>query len=68
MLELVQKMFEDFVREFTHDRNPLFENKMIFYCLLKTEGDIMIELNDYDKAIKAYKALRNYCRAWGLME
>jgi len=28
----------------------------------------MIELNDYDKAIKAYKALRNYCRVWGLMQ
>lgn len=67
--ELIQKMFEEFVREFTHDRNPLFEkNKLIFFCLLKTEGDIMIELGDYNKAIQAYKALRNYCRVWGMIE
>ena len=68
MLESIQKMFEYFVREYTHDKHPLFENKMIFYCLLKTEGDIMTELGDYDKAIQAYKALRNYCRVWGMME
>ena len=68
MHESIQKMFETFVREFTHDQHPLFNNKLIFYCLLKTEGDIMIELDDYDKAIKAYKALRNYCRVWGLLE
>ena len=68
MTESIQKMFEVFVREYTHDTHPLFENKLIFYCLLKTEGDIMIELGDYDKAIQAYKALRNYCRVWGLLE
>ena len=68
MIESLQRMFESFVREHTHDRNPLFGNKLIFYCVLKTEGDIMMELNDFDKAIKAYKALRNYCRVWGLLE
>lgn len=68
MFESLQQLFENFVRDHTHDRNPLFENKLIFFCLLKTEGDIMIELNDYDKAIKAYKALRNYCRVWGMIE
>lgn len=68
MHEIIQKLFEDFVREFTHDQSTLFDNKMIFYGLLKTEGDIMIELGDYDKAIQAYKALRNYCRVWGLLE
>ena len=46
----------------------MFENKLIFYCLLKTEGDIMIELDDYNKALQAYKSLRNYCRVWGLLE
>jgi len=51
MLESIQKMFGDFVREFTNDRDPLFKNKLIFYCILKTEGDIMIELGDYNKAI-----------------
>lgn len=68
MHDSIQEMFEQFVRKFTHDPNPFFENKLIFYCLLKTEGDIMIELGDYNKAIQAYKALRNYCRVWGLLE
>ena len=68
MFETLQRMFQTFVTDFTNDKNPLFENKLIFYCMLKTEGDIMIELNDYNKAIQAYKALRNYCRLWGLLE
>lgn len=25
----------------------------------------MVELGDYNKALQAYKALRNYCRRWG---
>ena len=28
----------------------------------------MIELEDHNRAIQAYKALRNYCRVWGLLE
>ena len=44
-------MFEQFVKEYDHDRAPIFKSKLIFYCLLKTEGDIMIELRDYHKAI-----------------
>lgn len=28
----------------------------------------MMELSDYDKAIQAYKALRNYCRVWNMLE
>ena len=68
MHECLQQLFENFVQVYTNDKNPLFDNKLIFYCLLKTEGDILIELNDYDKAIKAYKALRNYCRVWGLIQ
>ena len=68
MFESLQHVFEQFVREYTHSRNPLFENKLIFFCILKTEGDVMMELSNYDMAIKAYKALRNYCRVWGLLE
>ena len=61
-------MFEQFVKEYDYDTAKIFENKLIFYCLLKTEGDIMVELRDYHRAIQAYKALRNYCRNWGLVE
>ena len=49
--EVIQKMFEFFVREFVGEQSLLFKNKMIFYCLLKTEGDIMIELRDYNRAL-----------------
>lgn len=66
--ETIQTMFEQFVKEYDHDTAPIFRNKLIFYCLLKTEGDIMIELRDYHRAIQAYKALRNYCKLWGLLE
>lgn len=68
MKETLQEMFETIFRDFMHDKNPLFENKLIFYCLIKTEGDVFIQLNNYDKAIGAYKAMRNYCRMWGLLE
>ena len=44
-------MFQSLVREHEDDQNPLFKNKLIFYSLLKTEGDLMIELGDHNKAI-----------------
>ena len=61
-------MFEKLVQEYNFDKNPLFANKLIFYCILKTQGDIMMELDDFDKAIKAYKSLRNYCKSWGMLQ
>ena len=65
MYSTLQRIFHGFIQEFIYHKNPLFDNKLIFYCLLKTEGDIMIEIGDYDKALQAYKTLRNYCRHWG---
>ena len=32
--------------------------------MLKAQGDIFQELREYDKAIKAYKSLKNYCDIW----
>ena len=68
MHEALQMMFQSMVKDYEDDANPLFQNKLIFYSLLKTEGDLMIELGDYNKALQAYKSLRNYCRHWGLLE
>ena len=51
MYSTLQSIFQNFLQEFIYDKNPLFANKLIFYCLLKTEGDIMIELGDYNKAL-----------------
>ena len=68
MHEGLQQLFEGLVKEYISSSNPLFENKLLFYCLLKTEGDVMVELEDYDKAIKAYKSLRNYCKKWQMFQ
>ena len=60
-------MFEYFVQEYVDDKSHLFTNKMIFFCILKTEADIMIELRDFNRALQAFKALRNYCKHWGML-
>ena len=60
-------MFEYFVHEYVEDKSLVFRNKMIFYCILKTEADIFIELRDFNRAIQAFKALRNYCKHWGMI-
>ena len=44
-------MFEHMVKEYVDEKSNLFQNKMIFFCILKTEGDIFIELRDYNRAI-----------------
>ena len=31
---------------------------------MKAEGDLFIELEDFNKAIKVFKALKNLCRKW----
>ena len=40
---------------------------LLLYGVLKTEGDIFVELNQFDLAIKAYKTLKDYCDNWGGM-
>ena len=67
-IESIQLMFETFVKEHLCDDAAIVNKKMIFYCILKTEGDIMIELRDYLRAIQAYKLLRHYCKKWELMQ
>jgi hypothetical protein len=34
---------------------------MILYIVLKAEGDIFCEFEEYDMAIKAYKRLKDMC-------
>ena len=40
----------------------------MFYSILKTEGDLLFEMSEYDLAIRCYKTLKDYCRSWGSME
>ena len=42
--------------------------KFLFYAVLKVEGDILIDLNLIDLAIKCFKTLKDYCDMWGNME
>jgi len=42
--------------------------KMVFYAVIKTEGDIFVDLQQYDLAIKCYKTLKDLCVAWGRNE
>ena len=39
-------------------------HKLIIYQLLRTEGAILIELRDFDLAIKCFKSLKNYLFRW----
>jgi len=34
--------------------------------VIRTEGDVLLELKEYNLALKAYKSLKNYCRRWRL--
>ena len=38
--------------------------KHLFYAVLKIEGDILIDLNKIDLAIKCFKTLKDYCDNW----
>ena len=42
--------------------------RILFYALLKVEGDILIDLNKIDLAIKCFKTLKDYCDTWGGMD
>ena len=57
----IQKVFQNFVFEFNQYNSDIYDLKIVFISILKTEGDILIELRDYHRGIQAYKALRNYC-------
>lgn len=39
-------------------------HKLVFYLVIRAEGDILHELKEYNYAIKAYKSLKNFCKRW----
>ena len=39
-------------------------HKVNFYIILKTLGDVFIEIEDINSAIKVFKALKNLCQKW----
>ena len=59
-------MFQDFVLEFNKTKFTNGKRKLLLFIVLKTEGDIFQELREYDRAIRAYKSIKNFCDIWGL--
>jgi hypothetical protein len=37
---------------------------LVMYALMKTQGDILIELRDFNRAVNCFKSLKNYCKYW----
>ena len=42
--------------------------KVLFYAILKVEGDILIDLDRIDLAIKCFKTLKDQCDIWEDMD
>lgn len=38
---------------------------MIIYCVMKTQGDIFVDMIMFDRAIKVYKTLKDFCHDQG---
>ena len=67
LYQKVVECFQSFLYEFEVSGfdKPM---KHLFYALLKIEGDILIDLNKIDLAIKCFKTLKDYCDNWGGLE
>ena len=64
--ETLVNLFQDFVLEYNRVSFTNGKRKLLLFTVLKAEGDIFQELREYDKAIRAYKSLKNYCDIWTL--
>lgn len=61
------KALQDFVRSFEQivsNFEPKRVHKLAFYLILKAQADILVEIESFDLAIRAYKTLKNWCRRW----
>jgi hypothetical protein len=59
--------FSSFV-ELYHDLFLPAGMNLVFYSVLKTEGDILMDLQEIDLAIKCYKTVKDQCSYWGNMD
>lgn len=66
--EFLTDVFQDFVLVFQNLKFTKGKRRMLLYLIIKAEGDLFQELRDYDRALKAYKALQSYCEIWQLKE
>jgi hypothetical protein len=59
--------FSKFVDKF-EDHGMTKHMKGLFYAVLKTEGDILCEIEQWDLALKCFKTLKDLCGNWGGLE
>ena len=59
-------MYQDFVLEFNRTEFTSGKKKLLLFTVLKVEADIFQELREYDRSIRAYKSLKNFCDLWKL--
>ena len=55
-------MFDLLMINDTHIKSGI---ELIAYTILKTQGDILMELGRFNRAIKAYKTLKDFLHDWG---
>ena len=61
---IIVKHFEDLV--FAYEEKKI--HRLAFYAILRTQGQIFIEIEDYKNAIMVFKALKNLCKKWQMDE
>ena len=63
------KNFQHFLKQFDGMQLPK-ELNMLLYSILKTEADLLVDLQQYDLGIKAYKTLKDFCDddKWGMLD
>ena len=59
-LDLMRDKVEKFVVHYNYKRL----HKLVFFLLIKAQANVLLELREYDRAIKALKSLKNYCKRW----
>jgi len=57
--------FENFITQFDNINLPIGNLYMLFYAILKTEGDILLILGQIDRSIKCFRTLKEQCGLWG---
>lgn len=61
-LQAIADKFQDFIH--AHKQFDNHKTEVVVYAMLKTQGQLLCELLDFDRAIKCQKSLRNFCRTW----
>jgi hypothetical protein len=67
LLENLVGSFEEFIETFEDLKLPR-QLDMVFYAVMKTEGDLFVELQEFDYAIRVFKTLKDFVNFWGHMD